>query len=624
MKRLYTYILFVFLFTSKMFAQSVNDSVLLPVINLEENRLSTNSIGSDINIINKEIIGNSSIQNLSDFMSTNTSLYIKKYGALSTPTFRGTSSSHTLVLWNGLNINSVANGLADFSIIPINSFSETKIVHGGDGSVFGSGAVGGSIHFNTDLNFTPKKKIKLTIERGSYGLESKSVTFHHTKENLSISMLLHNMIDKNKFNFINTSKIGNPKEINNYGTTKSNQFQLNLAYMINNNNKLKFFYWQCYNDREVPQNMTIPNSDAKQYDDFNRFLITSNHMFSNINLNIKQAYIKEVFKYTEISKNINSFFTAESYISDIDLKMYKNNYLFNIGGVATNNLISNNNYISNSLQEKNFAVFSALQFKSKIFSVNTIIRKEWQPTYFMPIVPTIAFEYSINQYLNIRAKYNMNFRSPTFNDRFWIGSGSEGNLSLVPEKSWNNEIGFDSKIQSIDFSSTLYSLVISDMIVWQSLDNGIWTPNNIKSVWSRGVESRFEYSSKNIDLEFNYSHTISTNENKSDNLDSSEGKQLRYVPISKGNLTFIFTKNNNQFLINQSYTGDVITTYGNPIDKKLKAFFLTDISIRTKYRKIPLSSDLRINNLFNKSYQTYQNYPNPGREFLLTLNYQIN
>jgi len=148
--------------------------------------------------------------------------------------------------------------------------------------------------------------------------------------------------------------------------------------------------------------------------------------------------------------------------------------------------------------------------------------------------------------------------------------------------------------------------------------------DNIKHVWSRGIESRFEYSSKNINIEFNYSHTISTNENKSDNLDSSEGKQLRYVPIHKGNLTFIFTKKNNQFLINHSYTGDVITAYGYQIDKELKAFFLTDISIRTKYRKTPISSDLRINNLFNKSYQTYQNYPNPGREFLLTLNYQIN
>ena len=86
---------------------------------------------------------------LANIISSSSSVYIKQYGALATPTFRGSSSSHTLVLWNGMPINSIANGLADLSGIFCNSFSDIVIVNGGEGSLFGSGAIGGSIHLNS-------------------------------------------------------------------------------------------------------------------------------------------------------------------------------------------------------------------------------------------------------------------------------------------------------------------------------------------------------------------------------------------------------------------------------------------------------------------------------------------
>ena len=68
--------------------------------------------------------GNSN--NLAGLVSRLSSLYIKSYGALATPSFRGTTSSHTLVLWNGIPINSNANGLADFSSIYPFNFSNIK------------------------------------------------------------------------------------------------------------------------------------------------------------------------------------------------------------------------------------------------------------------------------------------------------------------------------------------------------------------------------------------------------------------------------------------------------------------------------------------------------------------
>ena len=108
--RYYFFYLCLFIY-SNLFCQISVDSILLPDVNVEDSRLDIHSIATNIDSIG--IFSYSLSQSLSDIIERNSAIYIKKYGALSTPTFRGTSSSHTLVLWNGVPINSIANGLID-------------------------------------------------------------------------------------------------------------------------------------------------------------------------------------------------------------------------------------------------------------------------------------------------------------------------------------------------------------------------------------------------------------------------------------------------------------------------------------------------------------------------------
>ena len=131
-------------------AQMVMDTINLPEVRLTETRISTHNIGVNIDTINSTSLHESSSLELTSVINNFSSFYVKRYGALATPTFRGTSSSHTLVLWNGIPINSIANGLSDLSNIYCDNFSEIFIVNGGESSVFGSGAIGGSIHLNTE------------------------------------------------------------------------------------------------------------------------------------------------------------------------------------------------------------------------------------------------------------------------------------------------------------------------------------------------------------------------------------------------------------------------------------------------------------------------------------------
>ena len=58
---------------------------------------------------------------------------------------RGSTSSQVLVLVDGIRLNSSFDGSVDLSRIPIAMIDHVEIVQGGAGSLWGTGAVGGSL-----------------------------------------------------------------------------------------------------------------------------------------------------------------------------------------------------------------------------------------------------------------------------------------------------------------------------------------------------------------------------------------------------------------------------------------------------------------------------------------------
>src|SRR5690625_7845156 len=58
---------------------------------------------------------------LTQLLNFNSNIYFKESGAVmvSSPSFRGTTASQTVVLWNGININSQTTGQTDFNTINV-------------------------------------------------------------------------------------------------------------------------------------------------------------------------------------------------------------------------------------------------------------------------------------------------------------------------------------------------------------------------------------------------------------------------------------------------------------------------------------------------------------------------
>lgn len=603
---------------------SITDTVNLNEVSVISPKSITFSNGSNVKKIDPFKIKISQTEKIADLLSSNSSIYIKQYGALATATIRGTSSSHTAVNWNGYPINSIANGLSDLSNITALTNDNIFLIKGGNSTIFGSGSIGGSINIDSKKIRNQKLSSNTNFESGSNGLSSQSYSAKYGDDIVSFYILHSKLKDKNKFKFTNISQAGNPRQTNKHGKIVSFQSKLDLNFKLNPNIIIQFNYWGDNSTREVPQNMTIRFTDAMQYDVNDRISISSTYSVKNLSCKISKALIYEDFRYTEEIKNIDSKYLASKEFNNFDLSYNFKNLIFQSTFSYNKNKINSNNFENNKEKDISKTIFFSTTYKNNNLETQLAIRGEDNSEYEVPLTPLFSTEYKFNELVQSSIKLNKNFRSPTFNDRYWFSSGSRGNIELKPEMSNNAEFSIHLKKNKFKLSSTLFNLDVKDWILWSQNIDGIWSPENIKEVWSRGIETQLKYNYKKILLELNYSLTKTTSEKASNDLDISVGQQLRYVPKNKLNTTLLYVEGKIISFLNITFTDEVITSYSSGDNKKLEAYTLVSAGTSYKLFNEDLKLDLRVLNLTNQQYQTYLNYPNPGREYVLSINYTIN
>jgi outer membrane cobalamin receptor len=135
----------VFLMCQFIFAQQ--DSISLKEVIVTDSQLRQFSKTLSVQKLNDSVIAANG-PSLTSLLNYNSVIHFKEngYGMVSSPSFRGTTAQQTAVVWNGININSQFNGQTDFNTITSNDYDATNIRAGGGSVIFGSSAIGGSIH----------------------------------------------------------------------------------------------------------------------------------------------------------------------------------------------------------------------------------------------------------------------------------------------------------------------------------------------------------------------------------------------------------------------------------------------------------------------------------------------
>ena len=606
----------VFLLTGISFSgyaqENVADTIRqLNVVEVSTSRLILFSNANKSETLDSALLDRYTSSNLADILLNESQIFIKSYGlgSLASSSFRGSGANHTSVLWNGFNLQSPMNGIIDLSLIPANFMNNVAIQYGGAGALWGTGAVGGSIHLS---NFSENNKgltVATTSSFGSFS-DKQQVNAEFSKKRLISSLKVFNHDAKNDFPFINSAQYGKPQQKQTNAELKEYGFLQENYFTINNYQKINTRLWYQSNDRNIPPSMTQNISVSNQKDEFYRATAEWQRVKEKLTLLIRAAYFDEFLSFTDSLINIENKSRTKVFISEGETRFSISKYdLLNIGVNNTYSEAITKDYVENAHQNRT-AVFASYKLHSKNNNWDVVLsaRQEFIENKTIPIAPSIGIKGKILRHFYIKANAAKHYRIPTFNDLYWAQGG---NPNLLPENGWSEEASlehlYNLKKVSWELSATAFNRNIDNWIIWLPNNYGIWSPENILTVWSRGLEYKakinFRKNKFNFQLSGLYNYILSTNEKASTANDASLDKQLIYVPIqnAQGSMTVVYRGT----IINytQIYTGYRYTLSDN--SKYLKPYSVANIQVSQTFligtSKIKVFA--QFNNLWNETYQ---------------------
>lgn len=581
---------------------------------------------------------------LADLLSNQSTVHVKTYGNgnIATTSMRGGNSSHTALLWNGLNIQNAMLGQADLSILPTLFFNNVSLEYGGGSAMWGSGAIGGSIRLQNKIVFNEGFKTKLQMSIGSFDTKKMAnVVLLSYKKVVSSTKLYYNA-SENNYKYKDTTDKENPNKQITQANYIAKGVMQELSFIVTPYQQINIRAWYNNVYRNLPSYTAFI---SKKYQEDKNLKLNADWNYSKRKLNstIRLGYFNDKLNYTDSSKKIFSNSTVNTFIMESDnIYNYKNSkFNFGINYTQYNSILEEKKEkIMPQIQNPQAELYDTATFhhlskvsffaayKLKILNsklhYNFSIRKEFTNQTKIPFTGNTGLHYQLSKTLATKINANKSYRQPTLNDLYW---NPGGNPQLKPEDSYEIEGGIELNYKknnvSLNMEVTYFNRHTKNWIIWLPTENSYWSPKNIAEVYSRGTETKTElaFSKKDISLKLiiNTSYVLSTNQKISGENDNSVGRQIIFTPRYNGQGTFLISYKNINLLFNNNYTGYRFTSTDNT--SWLSPYYIANLKCSYGYSFSTTHIEVfgSINNIFNKNYVVIANNPMPLRNYELGL-----
>jgi iron complex outermembrane receptor protein len=600
---------------------------------------------------------------LSELLSENTTVFIKNHGrgALATASFRGSSPSHTQVSWNGININSPMAGMVDFSLIPVYIIDDVNLKHGSASLADRSGGIGGSININNLADWDEKNRIGYLQSIGSYGTFDEFIELGLGNSKIRTRTRLYHNYSKNDYTYVNhgianidpaTGELTNPIDTNDHAAYLRYGLLQEVYYRPGNNHTVSFKYWGQFANRTIPRPTSYEgpdNSNLNSQSDRDHRLVADWKYYGGFGkLMIRSGYADKSLAYKQMNR-VPGLGLVPAIGSDSKQKSLYNTLSYS-GGTREDiswegrvdynyhRVISADSVSGTGYEGQRKELSAMIAFRKSFMdrmNLNLMLRQEWVDGLRLPLIPYLGMDIRLIQGVDLLLKGNIarNYHLPSLNDLYWQPGG---NTDLLPEEGFTLEGGLayqqtmGSHLLKTELS--LYRSAIENWIIWIPSYRGYWEPYNIRRVLSRGLEYNLHFqgyfSGFNYSVSATYGYTSAVNQG--DPLiwsDESYGKQLVYIPLHSGNLMAHIGWENIFFTYQYNAYSERFTTSSNDVSRRdrLYPYFMNDISAGSsfKLKRLDLSLEVKVYNLFNESYHTILYRPMPGRNVQLVFKIQI-
>lgn len=597
------------------------------VTNLEKVKVTTASLGEEKNIedvqasievINAEFIEKSNSRSVPQLLNNALGVDVSDAGSTSSVRLRGFSSSHTLILVDGLR-RTGKYGSSDLTSIQLEDIERIEIVRGPMSALYGADGIAGVINIITKKNAT-KDYLKATIlggvaqngQRGTYITKLNGAKIQKDMtHNYSIELR-----EKEDYRFDKSSVDTDLKNESRQFLSYANGLNLNDSDSLNT--RLEY-------SRQNDEGKNYANADIYEKENRYQFTTQYNHIDEKFVFDSNLAY---GLSDTDVNRGSGSETTD---YKQLELNNYFRHYttddMTNILGAGYKNEKIDVSIYSKKASRDNFnLLFQNEYYLTEALSTNLGIRYDDFNDFGDAINPKASIMYKLSDF-NFRTSYGEAFKAPSFTymySHFTRSSGPvlydiSGNEDLKPEESKTYEFAITYKKDNFDFEiihhrTKLDNLISSYTTSYNRLTRTSYTSyQNIDKASINGTEVSTKYSFENgFGVNLGYEFLDTENESTKDRLTGSAENTL------KMNLSYEI--NDLAVYLNLRRYMDYYGTNENRVNEN-SDYTIADLKVNYKFTK-KLDWFIGVDNLQDKQMpynMTSQGTPNdPGERFYYT------
>ncbi len=636
--------LFLVVCTTEIFAQTAVDTLNLAEFEIVSTRSDQKIVGSGINY-NSQKLEPFKQGSLSQLLQLQSPVFIKSYGpgGLATASFRGTTASHTLVLWNDFPVNAPTLGQVDLSTIPV-FFADLMQLAWGSRAAERSGGIGGTISVENEAVISKHFNLEVLQSVGSYQSFGSFADISVSNGKVQARTRLFRKSSLNNFEYLNTATLPARKmeqqqaDYSDYGLMQ--EFHVSTKAGI-----LSFISWNQWNNRNLPPIMPNiergGNPEEFQNDRFHRNVIGFKRFWNSGRMEIKSAFFIENQQYflrTSTNDDAPQTVTLIDAINrskighqlvEVEQSLQKNWVLFAKLQWDFENVESNNFSETIQRDKKSITLGNHINFW-KHFKTDLSLRQDFVDRKNVGLSPSLSLNINVPsvQNLVIQMGLSKNYKNPSLNDLYWFPGG---NSELKAETATSADVSVNWKMHNnylkLDTRFGAFASTINDWIQWRPSAYRYWIPENISKVYARGLEAfvstAFELNRLKMSFTFNYTYTLTTDESPVAKIENSSGKQLIYIPKHHANIFARMQYKNWEFGYAIDFTGERSTSLNEEefYAFRLDPFTLHQLRMGRAFGKF--TAEVRVNNLTDIQYQTVLWRPMPGRNFEISMRYKL-
>ncbi|MBU6246172.1 MAG: TonB-dependent vitamin B12 receptor [Xanthomonadaceae bacterium] len=522
---------------------------------------------------------------------------------------RGTNSSHTLLLVDGVRVGTVSAGLPAFEQIPVEQIERIEIVRGPRSSLYGADAIGGVIQIFTRHGHAGEGLVpSLSLTTGSrhtvggqFGLSGGD---RHAWFNLSLGGEYTHGINACRVGagtvfagcFVNepdSDGYRNTNALANGGYRWEGGTELAATYLRSRN--FVYFDGAPYGNQALNQQQV-----AGARLTFRPLAFWQVTLGAGQNLDKATTYNNGTYlRYSDSRRN------QASWQNDFTLA---DDQLLTVGtDYQLEHLSSDTGYLANRRQDTGvFAQYQAT-FGRNVFQASA--RHDHSGQFGSHDTGAIAWGYRLDHGLRLSASYGSAFHAPTFNDLYYpYGSG---NPDLKPETSRSAELGVTQQGEGWHWALNAYQTRINQLI---TLDSNYY-PRNLSRARIRGLEGQLGLTLAG----WHWQGYLTVQQPRNDDGGANNGHWLPRRPERTARIdvdrSFGTVAVGATFNAAGARYDDLANTH------RLGGYATTDLRASLTFAP-HWELEGRLANAFDRRYETIYYFNQPGRSWYLTLRYR--